>query len=180
MNGDKPLVPQGPELVAPASRRLVSTTLAFGFLLTLLPWPDSIHWLIPDFTLVFLLYWCIHAPHLARLGIAFGLGLLTDASQGMVMGQHALIYVLVAFVALNLRRRLENFQVPGRALHLTPLLIAQQALLLLLGLVFGMTDVDWRHLAAGVTAAIIWVPIAYLLDRLIGWSNVMHIEPADK
>lgn len=180
MSGERPLVPQGPELVAPASFRLVATSLALGYLATLLPWPDAVHWLVPDFTLVLLLYWTVHASHLVRLGAAFGLGLLTDASLGMLMGQHALLYTLAAFVALNLRRRLENFQVPGRALHLAPVFIAEPALLMLLGLAFGETDIDWRHLAAGLSAALIWIPIAYLLDRLIGWTNVMHIEPADK
>jgi rod shape-determining protein MreD len=180
VSGEKPLVPQGPELTAPASLRLVAGTLTLGFLATLLPWPESIHWLVPDFTLVVMLYWTVHAAHLVRLGAAFGLGLLGDASLGMLMGQHALLYTVAAFVALSLRRRLENFQVPGRALHLAPIFLAQQALLMLLGLVFDQTDVDWRHLAAGVSAALVWLPVAYLLDRLIGWSNVMHIEPADK
>lgn len=179
MSPDKPLVPQGPELVAPASRRLVTATLALAFLCTLLPWPDSIRWLVPDFTLVALLYWNIHAPHIARLGVAFGLGLLVDATQGMLMGQHALVYAVTAFVALSLRRRLENFQVSGRALHLAPLFLGEVALILLLGLAFDVRDMDGRYLASGLMAVLAWMPMAYGLDRLIGWTNVMRIEPAE-
>jgi rod shape-determining protein MreD len=177
---DKPLVPQGPELLDPASTRLVVGTLVLAYLATLLPWPDSIRWLVPDFTLVLLLYWCIHAPHRASLGLAMALGLLTDATLGGLMGQHALSYTLAAYAAIGLRRRLENFHVSGRALHLVPIFLGQQTLTLLLGLVFHLPDVDWRFLAAGISASLVWMPVARGLDLLTGWTNKMHIEPADR
>lgn len=176
---EKPLVPQGPALQVPVSGRMVAGTLALAYLGTLLPWPDGYSWLVPDFTLVVLLYWCIHAPYRASLGLAMMLGLLTDATLGGLIGQQALTYTLAAFAALSLRRRLENFQVSGRALHLAPIFFGQQALTLLLGLVFHQPDVDWRYLAAGLSAALVWIPIAHILDRVTGWTNEMHIEPAD-
>lgn len=180
MNVEKPLVPQGPQLVAPASRRLVLGSLGLAYLLTLLPWPDAGNWLVPDFTLVVLLYWCIHAPHRANLGLAMVLGLLTDATLGGLIGQHALTYVVSAYAALSLRRRLENFQVSGRALHLIPIFLGQQALTLLLGLAFHQPDTNWLYLFAGITSTLLWMAVAQILDRLTGWTNEMSIEPADK
>jgi rod shape-determining protein MreD len=179
MNADKPLVPQGPELLDPVSARLVAVTLVLAYLANLLPWPDSLRWLVPDFTLMLLLYWCIHAPHRANLGLAMLLGLLADATLGGLMGQHALTYTLAAYAALGLRRRLENFHLSGRALQLLPIFFGQQLLNLLLGLAFHLPDVDWRFLVAGVAAGLFWIPVAHLLDGLTGWTNKMHIEPAD-
>jgi len=179
MSIDKPLVPQGPLLLTPASTRLVAGSLILAYLATQLPWPDGVSWLLPDFTLAVLLYWSIHAPHRAGLGLAMTLGLLTDIAQGGLMGQHALTYTLSAFAALSLRRRLENFQVGGRALQLAPIFFGQQLLFLLLGLAFHRPDVDWRFLAAGVAPALFWIPAAHLLDWLTGWTSKMHIEPAD-
>ncbi len=179
MNADKPLVPQGPELLDPASTRLVVVSLVLAYLANLLPWPDGIHWLVPDFSLMVLLYWCIHAPHRANLSLAMALGLLADATVGGLMGQHALTYTLAAYAALSLRRRLANFHLSGRALHLLPIFFGQQLLNLLLGLAFHLPDVDWRYLVAGVAAGLFWIPIAHLLDGLTGWTNKMHIEPAD-
>lgn len=178
MNTEKPLVPQGPQLIAPASRRLVYGSLALGYLVSLLPWPQDLLWLVPDFILVVLFYWLVHAPHLASLGLAMLLGLLADATLGGLMGQHALAYSVIAFLVTNLRRRLENFEVSGRALHLAPFFIGQQALVLVLGLAFNLPDADWRYLAAGISAALCWIPLAKLLDRLTGWTNEMRIEPA--
>ncbi len=175
----EPLVPQGLLLLTPASTRLIAGTLALAYLAAQLPWPDGVTWLLPDFTLAVLLYWSIHAPHRAGLGLAMALGLLADITQGSLIGHHALTYTLSAFAALSLRRRLENFQVGGCALHLAPIFFGQQLLFLLLGLAFHLPGVDWRFLAAGVATALFWVPVARLLDRLTGWTSEMHIEPAD-
>lgn len=168
MSADKPLVPQGPQLLAPVPARLVAVTLALAFMLTLLPWPDEVAWLVPDFTLVALLYWSIVAPRLAGLGVAFGLGLIGDATHGLWMGQYALSYVLSVYIALSLQRRLENFPLFGRALHLAPILFGQSLLVLLTGVWFGARETDWNFLAGGVLAALIWLPVAILLDRLGG------------
>lgn len=178
MNTEKPLVPQGPQLIAPASRRLVYGSLAMGYLATLLPWPPGMLWLLPDFTLVVLFYWIIHAPHLAGLGLAMALGLLADATLGTLVGQHAFAYTVTGFLVIHLRRRLENFEVSGRALHLAPIFFGQQVLIMILGLVFDLPDADWRYLVAGLSAALCWIPLAHLFDRLTGWTNEMRIEPA--
>jgi rod shape-determining protein MreD len=178
MNFNKPLVPQGPQLIAPASRRLVYGSLTLAYLMSLLPWPEAVLWLVPEFTLVVLFYWAIRAPHLAGLGLAMLLGLLADATLGSLMGQHALSYTVAIFLVLHLRRRLENFEVSGRVLHLAPIFFGQQFLFLLFGLVFHQPDADWRYLVAAVTASLCWIPLAHLFDRLTGWTSEMHIEPA--
>lgn len=178
MTFDKPLVPQGPQLIAPVSRRLVYGSLVAAYLMSLLPWPQPVLWLVPDFALVVLFYWAIHAPHAAGLGLAVGFGLLTDATLGSLMGQHALTYLIATFVVMHLRRRLENFEVSGRALHLAPIFLGHQALFLVVGLAFHLPDADWRYLVAGLTAVLCWIPIAHLFDRLTGWTNEMRIEPA--
>ena len=173
MSPEKPLLPQGQELVTPPSLRWVAFSLVIAFLLTLLPWPDEWRWLVPDFTLMALLYWHIHAPRLAPMGVAFGLGLLTDAVRGVLMGQHAVAYTLTAYLALYLRRRLENFSAPARSVQLAPLFLFKELVVLLLGLLFGKTVTDWRFLLAGIFAALLWLPLAMLFDRLAGrpWSE---------
>lgn len=168
MPPDKPLLPQGPELIAPASLKRVAGSLALAFLLTLLPWAEDWRWLIPDFTLMALLYWHIHAPRHTPMGLAFGLGLLTDATRGALFGQHAVAYAMTAYLALVLRRRLENFTAPARAVQLAPLFIFKELAILLLGLIFVKQTTDWRYLAAGVVAALLWLPLAMFFDRLAG------------
>lgn len=168
MSQDATLAPRGPQLVAPASARLVYGSLAVAFLLGLLPWPGQWRWLVPDFAFIVLLYWNIHAPHRAGLGLACVLGLLTDAARGVLFGLHGLVYVLAAFAALTVRRRLENFLPPGQALQLAPLFVGKELAVLLLGLAAGQTVIDWWALAAGPMAALLWLPVCLLLHRLAG------------
>ncbi|MCS6786798.1 MAG: rod shape-determining protein MreD [Thiobacillaceae bacterium] len=168
MNLDNVLSPRGPQLIAPAGARMVYGSLAVAFLLGLLPWPAGWRWLVPDFTFVVMLYWNIHSPHRAGVGLACGLGLLTDMAYGTLLGLNGLLYVFAAFAALSVRRRLENFAPPGQALQLAPIFLGKELALLLLGLAVGQAAVDWWYLAAGPVAALLWLPTCLLLHRLAG------------
>lgn len=164
----KHFLPKGAELVAPPNRAKVFGLLGVALALNLSPWPDGVRWLVPDFTLMVLLYWNIRAPRLAGLGTAFLLGLVVDVARGLHMGLNALSYCAAAFVVLMLQRRLQNFDAPRQNLQLVPVLVGKEALVLTLGLMFGHGEVDWRWLAGGVLAALLWTPMAWLLDRLTG------------
>jgi rod shape-determining protein MreD len=165
---DKSFLPKGAELVAPPSAAKVLGLLALGLALNLSPWPDSARWLVPDFAFMVLLYWNIRVPRLAGVGMAFILGLVMDVVRGLHMGLNALAYCTAAFVVLMLQRRLENFDAPRQNLQLAPLLIGKEALVITLGLAFGHGEADWRWLAGGMVAALLWTPMAWLVDRLTG------------
>lgn len=165
---DKSFLPKGAELAVPPSRAKVIGLLAVGLALNLSPWPDSVRWLVPDFALMVMLYWNIRMPRIAGLGMAFLLGLVVDVARGLHMGLNALAYCAAAFMVLMLQRRLENFDVPRQNLQLVPALVGKEALVITLGLMFGHGEADWRWLAGGVTAALLWTPMAWLLDRLTG------------
>jgi rod shape-determining protein MreD len=168
MNGDKPLLPQGAELVRPPTRPMVYLCLALALALSLLPWAGTIRWLVPDFVLMTLLYWNIRAPRLAGLGTAFALGLLIDVAHGVLMGLNALAYCTATFVVLMVRRRLENFDAARQTPQLAPVLVGKEALVLGLGLLLGHGFADWRWLAAGVVGAALWIPLVWTIDRLTG------------
>jgi rod shape-determining protein MreD len=168
MTGSRPLLPQGAELAAPPTRAKVLTSLFVALCIMLLPWSDHVRWLLPDLTLMVLLYWCIHAPRLAGLGIACGLGLITDVAHGQLLGLAPLAYCAAAFVVLSVQKRLEGFDPPRQTLQLVPLFMGKEALVLTLGLAFGRSEADWRYLAAGLLAALLWLPLAILLDRITG------------
>jgi rod shape-determining protein MreD len=162
----KPLLPQGAELAHPPTRTKVYASLVLALAATLLPWMEQLRWLIPDFTLMLLLYWNIRAPRLAGLGTAFGLGLITDVARGVLIGLNALAYCTATFVVLLVQRRLEGFDTPRQTLQLSPILLGKEALVLTLGLMMGRGAADWRWLAAGVVAALLWPPLAWLVDRI--------------
>lgn len=171
----KAFLPKGEVLAVPPSRTMVWGLIGLGLVLNLAPWPDGWRWLVPDFALMVLLYWNIRMPRLAGLGLAFVLGLVVDVERGMHMGLNALAFTAAAFVVLSLRRRLEKFGPSGQMLQLAPVLIGKELLVLTLGLWLGHGESDWRWLAGGVLAALLWTPLTWLLDRLTGRPT----EPAE-
>ena len=173
----QPLLPQGAELAHPPTRTKVYISLCLAFALTLLPWMQDIHWLVPDFTLMALLYWNIRAPRLAGLGMAFSLGLLTDVTRGVLFGLNALAYCAATFVVLLVQRRLEGFDTPRQTLQLSPILLGKEALVLTLGLMMGRGEADWRWLLAGVVAALLWPPLAWLVDRITAQPTTPRQTP---
>jgi rod shape-determining protein MreD len=168
MNFNKPLLPQGAELAHPPTRAKVYTSLVIAFALTLLPWTEQYRWLVPDFTLMVLLYWNIRAPRLAGLGAAFTFGLLTDVARGVLIGLNALAFCAATFVVLLVQRRLAGFDAPRQTLQLAPILLSKELLVLTVGLAIGRGTVDWRWLVAGVVAVLLWSPLSWLVDRATG------------
>lgn len=162
------MLPQGAELAAPPTWTKVHASLILALAFTLLPWAEDYRWLVPDLTLMALLYWNIRAPRLAGLGAAFTLGLVTDVARGVLMGLNALAYCVATFIVLMVQRRLEGFDAPRQSLQVAPILLAKEILVLTLGLMMGLGDADWRWLAAGLVAGLLWLPLAMLVDRITG------------
>jgi rod shape-determining protein MreD len=143
--------------------RLSTIFLSFlaALLLNFLPWSDLR--LVPDFVALVLTFWCVRQPRLVGLGVAWTLGLLTDAGNGVLLGQHALAYSLLAFLAIWLSRRILWFSSAQQALHVAALLLAAQAVLVLVRLVAGAGFPGWAVVIGPLLGAILWPVLSWLL-----------------
>ena len=113
----------------------------------------------PDVLAVVLVFWTVHQPLRVSIGAAFVFGLLMDVHQGGLLGQHAMAYTVLSFLATAVHRRLLWFSVPSQAAQVFPLFVAAHALELLLRLMGGGTFPGWWVLLAPVLEAALW-PIA--------------------
>lgn len=86
------------EFSLPARRSLVYLNLIMAVLVNLMPFDKVILVLRPDFVALTLLYWNIHQPQQAGMGIAFLCGLVMDVVDTSIMGQHAIAYCLMTFL----------------------------------------------------------------------------------
>ena len=68
-----------------------------------MPLPDWLGPFRPDLALLAVIYWILTSPRIAGLGYAWLAGLVLDVLRGMTLGQHALGFVLVAFVGDGIR-----------------------------------------------------------------------------
>jgi rod shape-determining protein MreD len=118
---------------------------------------------VPDWVALTLVFWCIHQPLKVSMGAAFLLGLAMDVVDASIMGQHALAYVLLAFAAGGLSRRILWFPLLFQALHVLPLLLGCQLVMLAVRLGAGAEFPGMLWFAGSVTGAVLWHPLTYLM-----------------
>ena len=147
----------------PASAGLMFFSLLAAYLLAVLPWSGRGLLARPDFILIVLLFWVVHEPRSVGQGIAFTLGLLMDVSDSMLLGQHALAYVLATFGAQVLRVRIASFHLPEQTLHVLGLTVMASGVMLLLNLSLGADFPGYAFLVSPLLSALLWAPVNWLL-----------------
>src|SRR5438876_10947746 len=119
---------QDRSILVPARASTIIASFALALFLDFLPWRDLR--LVPDFVALVLTFWCVRQPRLVGLGAAWTLGLIADAGNGVLLGQHALAYSLLAFLAIWFSRRILWFGPLQQAMHVAALLVVAQAVVL--------------------------------------------------
>jgi len=148
----------------PASVGLIFFSIAGAYLLEAFPWVGT--WLLmrPDFVLIVLIFWTVNEPRAIGQGVAFALGLLMDVSDSMLLGQHALAYVLAVFGAQVLRVRILSFPLAEQTLHVLGLTVAACLVVLALNLLLGADFPGLAFFVSPVLTALCWPPVNLLLN----------------
>jgi len=148
-------------ILLPVRVGTIVASFAGALLLNFLPWPDTA--LAPDFVALTLAFWCVRQPRLVGLATAWVLGLVVDAGNGVLLGQHALAYSALAFCAIALSRRILWFEAWGQMLHVLLLLEGAQLVALGVRLVAGAEFPGWSLFAGPLAAAALWPALSWLL-----------------
>ncbi|MGA7181668.1 MAG: rod shape-determining protein MreD [Thiobacillaceae bacterium] len=141
---------------------MILLTLLLALAMKLMPWSGSGLALRPDFLLVVLLIWAQKRPTLVGMALAWPLGLLADIQDGVVLGQHALGYVVGVFLVQYLQRRLMQFALPFQAMHIFVILLLVEVVTLVIGWTSGKTPQLGTILTAAPIGAVLWYLLAYL------------------
>lgn len=154
----------GPEeILLPVKPAFVAASLFGGLLLNLLPWSGYALWLRPDFVSLVVLYWCIEQPRRFGFLAAWSLGLLMDVADGTLFGQHALAYSILAYAGLVLHRRVRSFPLSQQVLHVIPLLLLNDAIVLLLRMGTGSEFPGFQYFIGAIVGGLLWAPVSVLL-----------------
>jgi rod shape-determining protein MreD len=155
------MLPGSSSILMPVRLSTIVLSFALALFLNFLPWRDMR--LMPDFVALTLCFWCIRQPRLVGLGVGWTLGLLTDAGNGVLLGQHALAYSILAFLAVWLSRRILWFGPGLQALHVLIILLAAQGVQLLVRVVAGGAAPGWPILVGPIIGAMLWPFVTWLL-----------------
>ena len=155
----------GQQLVLPARPVFIWGTLLAAFGLNMLlnmGLSGRAAW-VPDCLALVLVFWTIHQPQRVGMTSAFVFGLLVDVHQGSVLGQHALAYTGLSYLAIALHRRLLWFSVPSQALQILPLFLVAHAVELSVRMAAGGTFPGLLILLAPMLEALLWPLVSVLL-----------------
>jgi rod shape-determining protein MreD len=137
----------------------LSVTVALTF--NMLPWKNVLG--LPDLLALVITFWCVHEPRKMGIGFAWLLGLLMDAGNGTLMGQHAFAYAILAFGALALHRRILWFPPWQQAAHVLVLLLASQFLMLMVRMLAGGAYPGLGYFVGSLVAAALWPLTTFVL-----------------
>ena len=149
------------QILQPVRTSTIVASFALALFLNFLPWRDLR--LVPDFVALVLVFWCVRQPRLVGLGAAWSLGLLTDAGNGVLLGQHALAYSLLAFLGVWLSRRILWFGPALQALHVGAMLLVAQGVSVLVRLIAGNDFPGWPIVVGPIAGAMLWPLVSWAL-----------------
>lgn len=148
-------------ILQPVRPWFIGFSLFVALLLNFLPtsaWP----WL-PDWVALVLVFWCVREPRHAGMGSGFLLGLAMDVADSSLLGQHALAYVLAAYAAAWLSRRIMWFPIGQQALHILPILLLVQVVQFVLRVVPGVDFPGLLFFVGPLLGALLWLPLTFVL-----------------
>ena len=159
------IMPQGHQLLLPANRFFIWGTLLIALGMNMLQnmglWGRAA-WM-PDFLALTLVFWGVHQPLRVGIGIAFVFGILIDVHQGAVLGQHALAYTALSFLAIAIHRRLLWFSVPLQAFQVLPLFAACHLIELSVRMLAGGAFPGFLLFVAPVIESLLWPVVSVIL-----------------
>jgi rod shape-determining protein MreD len=159
------IMPRGQQLLLPANPLFILVTLLmalFANMVVNISWVGNAAWM-PDFLALVLVFWCVHQPRLVGIGVAFFFGVATDVHQSSLLGQHALSYTVLGFLAIMIHRRLLWFTVPSQAMQVLPMFVLAQALELLVRMMSGALFPGWTIFLAPLLEALLWPIVSVFL-----------------
>lgn len=151
----------GPQLLLPANPLFIWTSLIAALAFDMLPLGRMPG--MPDLLMLLIVFWGVHQPSRIGMGTAFAFGLCMDVQQSALLGQHALAYTALSFLAIAFQRRLLWFSVVSQAVQVLPLFVAAHVILLLIRMLLGgVFPGAWLLLAPAIEAAL-WPVATWIL-----------------
>jgi len=127
-------------------RWIIPLSIVTAMALMILPMPDALQHLRPDWVALACVYWIIALPQRYGVVMAWICGLFLDVLQGTLLGQHAVALAFTGFMAHKLHLQLRNFPVVQQSLAVAALIFIYHFLLLWLDGIVGTptsTNVLW-------------------------------------
>jgi len=145
---------------------LIVTSFLVAFVLAVLPMPQWLMWVRPEWVALILIYWAIALPHRVGILTALVLGILLDTLEGAVLGQNAFSLVVVAVLCQTLYQRLRVFSVLQQAGTVFVVIGINQLVCQWVQNLEGVGSPSLLFLLPAVSSALLWPVVLHVLRSL--------------
>ncbi len=145
---------------------LIVTSFLVAYVLAVLPMPQWLMWVRPEWVALILIYWAIALPHRVGILTALALGIMLDALEGAVLGQNAFSLVVVAVLCQTLYQRLRVFSVLQQAGTVFVVIGINQLVCQWVQNLEGIGSPSLLFLLPAVSSALLWPVVLHVLRRL--------------
>jgi rod shape-determining protein MreD len=145
---------------------LLALTLA-ALVLSAVPLPHILDLLRPDFVLLTVMWFALMLPRAGGLASAWIAGLVFDAFHGVVLGENALAFVVIAFLVHRFHLRMRMYPLSQQALVVLVLLLIYQFLLFWIDGVTGHPVNSWVRWLPVLTGALLWPVLTGFMGRIM-------------
>ena len=144
-----------------------ATILCFfvvALVMELAPWPAGFQAFKPSWLVLVLLYWSLALPDRVSIGWAFMIGILWDVVLGTILGAHALVLSIFAYLITKNHLVFRNLSLWMQSLLVIFFVFAIRFSIFLIEFVVHRATFDWREIFGAIVSGILW-PWLFLLLR---------------
>jgi rod shape-determining protein MreD len=142
----------------------ILTTVILGLGLAIVPLPHWLEILRPDFLLIFVIYWSLNAPRMAGMTFAWTCGFGIDMIRGIVLGQHALAFLVVAYWTQRWQLRMRIFPIWQQAAAVFAFLLLYQVIVWWIDGIVGEEVTSGLRWLPTITGALVWPFVVATMD----------------
>lgn len=140
-------------------------TLLCALLLTFVPMPEWTVWIRPLWVPLVFCFWAQNYPDQVGVGLAWILGLLMDLMLGTLLGVHALLLSLFAFVIAKFHKRWRVFPSVQQAAVIFILMLLYLCIQYWIHGLLGRPPGTWKYWLPALSSALLWPPLSSFLLR---------------
>jgi rod shape-determining protein MreD len=131
--------------------------LVVSIILTLLPLPNMLKWIWPQWILLTLIYRVIIRPERYGIFFAFTMGLIVDLLLSNKLGIHALSYAVIGYCLVKMQQRIYLFPVVQQSILIFLLVLLDFVAVI----TFSTGNLNWvfvgHSVLSSMSTAIMWL-----------------------
>lgn len=145
----------------------MAVALLVALSLEVAPLPGEIDAWRPPWVALTVIYWSMLQPGRYGVGVAWIIGLVLDVLKGTVLGEHALMLAITAFLTIKFVQRLRVFPIWQQTIAVGVIVSVYTFLGFWIDGITGHLEGGILRLAPILSALLVWPPIYWVSKRLL-------------